>query len=133
MLDMSSSVVQACFMVHVRFEIYQGLLNRPSLRVSYRDFIPPFLALPADDAAWNNRIVWICGRILQWVQTSSRSFSEWEILKDTVDEWELQRPSGFDAFFYRDANASEGNHFPELWFPGICHGELDSPYPGQPR
>jgi hypothetical protein len=111
-------------MVHVRFEIYQGLLNRPSLRVDYRGFIPPFLVSPVDDAAWANRIVWICGRILQRVQTTSCPISEWQTLKDTVDEWELQRPSGFDAFFYRGANASDGNYFPELWFPGICHGEI---------
>jgi hypothetical protein len=111
-------------MVHVNFEIYQGLLNQESLRLDYRNCIPPFLEAPVDDAAWGNRIVWICGRILQWAQTSSRPLREWQILKDTVDEWELQRPSGFDPFFYREANPSEGHHFSELWFPDICHGEL---------
>jgi hypothetical protein len=111
-------------MVHVNFEIYQGLLNRPSLQVDYRSFIPPFLAAPMDDAAWGNRIVWICGRVLQWVQTSSHPLSEWQVLNDTVDEWELQRPSSFNAFFYREADTSEGNYFPELWFPSICHGEF---------
>jgi hypothetical protein len=110
-------------MVHVRFEIDQGLLDRPSLRIDYSHFTLPALVLPTDDAAWGNRIVWICARLLQWAQTDSHSLGEWQSLKEKVDEWEYERPSSFNAFFYREADAMEG-HFPELWFPGICHGEL---------
>ena len=121
---MSSPVVQACFMVHVHFEIYQGLLNRPSLRVNYSNYILPALATPSDDVAWDNRIIWICARILQWAQSDSRILEEWQRLKESVDEWERERPSGFNPFFYREADATEGRHFPELWFPNLCHGTL---------
>jgi hypothetical protein len=109
-------------MAHVNFEIYQGLLNQPSLRVDYRSFILPALASPSDDVAWGNRIVWLCGRTLQWAQTDSRQLDEWKVLKSAVDEWEQERPSGFNAFFYREAGATEGGRFPDLWFPGVCHG-----------
>jgi len=113
-------------MVHVHFEIYQGLLNRPSLRVDYSNYILPALATPSDDVAWDNRIIWICARILQWAQSDSRTLEEWRRLKESVDEWESDRPSGFNPFFYREADATEGRHFPELWFPNLCHGKLSS-------
>ena len=111
-------------MVHVHFEIYQGLLNQPSLRVDYRAYSLPTLVTPTDDVAWGNRIIWICARVLQWAQSNSRTQSEWQRLKDNVDEWERERPSGFNAFFYQEADLTEGRHFPELWFPNLCHGML---------
>jgi hypothetical protein len=126
LFNMSSPVIQACYMVHVHFEINQSLLDRPSLRIDYRHFTLSALALPMDDAAWGNRIVWICARILQWAQADSHLLTEWQMLKDIVDEWEQERPSSFNAFFYQEANTTEGGHFPELWFPGICHGESNS-------
>lgn len=119
---MASPVVQACFMVHVNFEVYQGLLNKQSLRVDYRNFILPALASPRDDVAWGNRIVWICARILQWSQVDSRQLDEWQMLSDMVDDWERERPSSFDAFFYRESGAMEEGRPVELWFPRICHG-----------
>jgi hypothetical protein len=119
---MSSPVVQACFMAHVHFEVYQGLLDQPSLQVDYRGFILPALASPKDDASWNNRIVWICARILQWAQGDSHTLSEWQQLNRIVHEWERERPSSFNAFFHREAEAS-GGELPELWFPSVCHGE----------
>jgi hypothetical protein len=111
-------------MVHVNFEIYQGLLDQPSLRVNYGSFMLPTLAAPADDVAWGNRIVWLCARVLQWAQTDLRAPNDWYTLRDSVDEWERERPGGFNAFFYREADATEGGQFPELWFPGVCHGEF---------
>jgi hypothetical protein len=119
---MSRPVVQACFMAHVHFEIYQGLLNRPSLQVDYRNFALATLASPQDDAAWSNRIVWICARILQWAQGDSHSLGEWQQLSQIVDAWERERPSSFNAFFHREAELS-GGILPELWFPSVCHGE----------
>lgn len=129
---MSSSVVQACFMVHVNFEIYQGLLDQPSLRVNYRSFILPALTCPADDVSWGNRIVWLCAQVLQWAQADRRAPKEWCSLRDRVDEWERERPSSFNAFYYREADATGGGQLPELWFPGICHGEFECSAKRQP-
>ncbi|KAF2029112.1 hypothetical protein EK21DRAFT_101336 [Setomelanomma holmii] len=122
LFNMSSPVVQACFMVHVHFEVYQGLLNQPSLRVDYRTYSLPDLASPSDDVAWGNRIVWTCAEILHWYHMSSRTSNDWKSLHSKVDEWERDRPSGFNAFFYRDADIADGRRYPELWFPNICHG-----------
>jgi len=108
-------------MVHVNFEVYQGLLNKQSLQVDYRNFILPALALPKDDVAWGNRIVWTCARILQWSQGHSHQLDEWHMLNAMVDDWERDRPSSFDAFFYRKSGAIDGQSV-ELWFPRICHG-----------
>jgi hypothetical protein len=110
-------------MVHVHFEVYQGLLNQRSLRVDYRTCPLPDLSSPIDDAAWGNKIVWTCAQILQWVQSGSRTLSDWEKLHSMVDRWERGRPSRFNAFFYRDADLAGGRHLPELWFPNICHGK----------
>jgi hypothetical protein len=110
-------------MVHVNFEIYHGLLNRPTLRVDYRHYILPTLLSPSDDVAWGNRLVWICAQILQWVQSESGSLAEWQELKNAVDTWESERPSSFSPFFYREAEPTEGRYFPEACFPNLCHGK----------
>ncbi|KAH8725493.1 hypothetical protein GQ44DRAFT_219125 [Phaeosphaeriaceae sp. PMI808] len=120
-LDMSRPLVQACFMVHIHFEIYQGLLNGSSFRVDYQTYMIPALIYPLDNAAWSNKITWECARILQWASLDSRSLNEWQELKETVDEWERERPPGFNAFFFQGANATEGKYYPELWFPNHRH------------
>lgn len=122
MLNMSSPLVQACYVAHVRFEIFQNLLNAPVLRMDYRTDALPALDNPTDDVAWGNRIAWLAAQCLQWAGSDSRMLGEWEKLTETVDEWERERPSTFNAFYYRDANLAEGRHFPDLWFPSIAHG-----------
>lgn len=111
-------------MVHVHFETYQALLNQPSLRVDYRSYALPALSRPLDDTTWGNRITWITARILQWADTEVPTLEDWHMLKDMVDEWERERPSSFEAFFYREADPSEQRHFQDLWFPNYCHGKL---------
>lgn len=123
---MSRPVVQACFMTHVHFEIYQAMLGRSSLQVDYREDVLPDLIMPIDDAAWSNRIIWICARTLQWAQTDAHLPDEWQRLQETVDEWERARPNSFNAFFYRAPDTRTGSRFPELWFPNMCHGKSDS-------
>jgi hypothetical protein len=114
-------------MVHVNFEVYQGLLNRQSLQVDYQNYILPALVSPSNDVAWGNRIVWISARILQWAQTNSSSLAEWQELRNAVDSWERERPSSFSPFFYRDADPTDGRQFPEVCFPNLCHGKLIHP------
>jgi hypothetical protein len=111
-------------MAHVRFEIYQNLLDFPSLRVDYRTYILPALATPTDDVAWGNQIAWLTGRCLQWAQSNLRTMEEWLKLNEDIDEWERERPSGFNAFYYREADMDEGRHFPDMWFPTLGHGML---------
>ncbi|KAH7091687.1 hypothetical protein FB567DRAFT_416159, partial [Paraphoma chrysanthemicola] len=122
LFDMSSPVVQACFMIHVHFEVYQSLLNQPCLRVNYENCPIPELSSPPDDVAWCNKIVWICAQILQWMQSGSSEISDWQRLHGMVNVWEHHRPSRFNAFFYREADPNAGRPLPELWFPNICHG-----------
>jgi hypothetical protein len=112
-------------MVHVHFEIYQGLLNQESLRVDYRSYVFPALARPTDDVAWGNQILWLCARILQWAKSASKTLEEWDSLKDSVNDWARERPSGFNPFFFREADSFEGRQCPELWFPNACHGTLE--------
>ncbi|KAF1849119.1 uncharacterized protein K460DRAFT_375833 [Cucurbitaria berberidis CBS 394.84] len=123
LFDMSKPVVQACFMVHVHFEIFHGLLNRPSMRIDYRDFPFPFLASPSDDVAWGNRIVWLCARILQWTERGLRTTETWHQLTNLVDAWERERPMSFDAFFCREENLDFARDLPELWFASPCHAD----------
>jgi hypothetical protein len=114
-------------MLHVHAEICQALLNRSSLRVDYEYFVLPALIAPQDDVSWGNRIVWLSARILQWVERGMRTAEEWHALAQLVDEWEYERPAGFDAFFFQ-GQAGEGvGYFPELWYPGPCYGELILP------
>jgi hypothetical protein len=127
LLNMASPIVQACYMAHVRFEIYQTLLNIPSLRGDYRTYVLPALAAPADNVAWGNQIAWFAGRCLQWAQSDSRTLREWQQLNEDIDEWERERPSGFSAFYYREADMAEGRHFPDMWFPTLEHG-MSAPF-----
>lgn len=109
-------------MIHVHFEIYQSLLNQPSLRVDYETCPIPDLTSPLDDVAWGNKIVWTSAQILQCLQAGSGTMGDWHRLQGMVDEWERHRPSRFNAFFYREADLIEGSQLPELRFPNICHG-----------
>jgi hypothetical protein len=123
---MSSPVVQACFIVHVNFEVHQALIsdytrNAPSLRVDYRTYPFPSLESPVDDVAWGNRILWICARVLQWSQGDVRTLEEWYELKDMVEKWENERPNTFDTFFYQEPGERTCQ---ESWFPDPCHGEF---------
>ncbi|CAO2653858.1 Nn.00g105910.m01.CDS01 [Neocucurbitaria sp. VM-36] len=120
-LDISSPVVQACLMVHVRFEIYQGLLDPSSVRIDYQGSALPFLESPSDDVTWGNGIVWLCARILQWAERDLHSADQWYQLVDLVDAWERERPSSFDAFFYRGDEPDAGTYLPEMWFSCPCH------------
>lgn len=110
-------------MVHVHFEIYQALLYQSNLRVDYRTFALPTLASPVDDVSWENQIVWICGRILQFVYSDGHTLDNWHSLKQMVDKWERERPHSFNAYFTRHADFSEGRSLPELWFSNLCHGK----------
>ncbi|KAI4947311.1 hypothetical protein J4E91_006663 [Alternaria rosae] len=100
--DMSSPVVQAALALHVHTEVSQALLNQPSLRIDYENFILPALVSPVDEVSWSNRILWLSARILQWAQRGVRTMAEWQYLRSLVDEWERRRPASFDAFFYQE-------------------------------
>lgn len=120
---MSSPVVQAALVLHVHTEVSQALLNQPTLRIDYENFILPALISPIDEVSWGNRILWLTARILQWAQKSVRTTAEWQYLHSLVDEWERRRPASFDAFFYQEGNPHAVGGYPELWFSGACHGE----------
>lgn len=113
-------------MVHVHAEVCQALLNRPSLRIDYANFILPALAAPMDESSWTNRILWLSARVLQWAETGIQTSYEWQYLSNMVDEWELRRPASFDPFFHRKEDLYGVNYFPEFWFSAPCHGELTS-------
>ncbi|KAF1938728.1 hypothetical protein EJ02DRAFT_353871 [Clathrospora elynae] len=125
LLDISSPIVQACLMVHVHSEICEALLGRPSLRIDYEHIILPFLVSPTDDVAWCNRILWLSARVLQWTGRSKRTVDEWHGLVILLDEWELERPASFNAFFYREENLGPVSYFPELWYSSPCHADAN--------
>lgn len=109
-------------MVHVHFEIYQSLLGTSQLRIDYEGFMLSSLRSPTNDVAWANRVVWLCARILQWVEKDFRTSDEWQQLASLVDDWERDRPTSFDTFFREEF--PNGNRMPsELWFISPCHGE----------
>lgn len=120
--DMSSPVTQACFMIHVHFEIYHALLCRPSLRVDYQTWMLPTLEFPSNDVSWANRIVWICARILQWADSSQCTSKYWYILKELVDEWEHEQPEGFKKSQYGLSNHTERTSLQNARLQQ-CHGE----------
>lgn len=109
--------------MHVHFEIYHGLLHQSSLHFDYQDELVPALPLSSKDGVWRNRIVWLCARILQWVERGSGSITLWQQLKTAVDGWESQRPASFDAFSQSQDDWHASRYFPQLWFTEGCHGE----------
>lgn len=109
-------------MVHVHFEVYHALLNRPSLCIDYTQTLFPSLNAPTDDATWANKVVLLSARILQWSEKGNCTDSEWCELRTLVQEWEQQRPSSFDPFFRCAEGFDQSQQFPQLWFSDPCHG-----------
>lgn len=111
-------------MVHVHAETGEAMLNPSKLRIDYENFILPALVSPSDDVSWGNRIIWLSARILQWAERGSHTPDEWWYLSSLVDEWEEERPTSFNAFFYQSEDPDTVRYFPELWFSGAVHGKL---------
>ncbi|KAF2729563.1 hypothetical protein EJ04DRAFT_502053 [Polyplosphaeria fusca] len=125
LLDTRSTVVKSCFLKHVRFEVHAALLGRPSLHVNYQNFVLPDLIEPANEISWNNRIVWITARVLQWCTEDSHASEAWSELNRLVNGWEKSRPSSFAPYFYRDVSTDEGRYYPDLWYSTPCHTEAN--------
>lgn len=120
LFDMSNPLVQACLMMHVRFDIDHALLNRPSLHIDYSEDILDIPTSQSDNACWENRIIWLTARILQWIGKKTCSVSEWHELRALVHEWESTSPKSFNALSH-DRNPENPRDSPGLWISGPCH------------
>lgn len=124
LFHMSNPLVRACLMVHVRFEIQHALLNRPSLRIDYSEDVFDVPTPLSDDVCWENRIIWLTARILQWTGKLTGSMREWLELTALVHEWELGRPKSFKALSRGREGSENTNYYPELWMSSPYHGKL---------
>lgn len=121
LFHMSNPLVRACLMVHVRFEIQHALLNRPSLRIDYSEDVFDVPTPLSDDVCWENRIIWLTARILQWTGKLTGSMREWLELTALVHEWELGRPKSFKALSRGREGSENTNYYPELWMSSPYH------------
>ncbi|KAF2853758.1 hypothetical protein T440DRAFT_443509 [Plenodomus tracheiphilus IPT5] len=121
LFDTRSLLAQACLMMHVRLEIHHALLGRPSLRINYSDNVLEAPTSLSDDACWENRIIWLTARILQWTEKDNGSISEWYELVAMVDEWELNRPTSFKAITCDRRDSEYPKYYPELWLSSPYH------------
>ena len=122
--DMSSPVVQACWMVHVHFEVYHSLLHRPNMRMDWAHTPIPTCDQSSNDVTWGHQIVALCGRILQWTEKEVRLPSEWHELEALVNDWESRRPASFEPLYQRGEGLEQWGSPTELWYSSLCHGTL---------
>ena len=121
--SVESSVVKACFWVHIRSEIYHSFVEQQILRVNLDDCMFPELIAPATDIAWQNRIVWITALVLQWAFSGNQTADRWRELHALLERWEASRPKTFEPIYYRKEDQSPGRYYPVVWYAYPEHGK----------
>ncbi|OCL07820.1 hypothetical protein AOQ84DRAFT_377346 [Glonium stellatum] len=114
--SVESTVVKACFWVHIRTEIYHSFVDQQTLRVNLDDCMFPELITPITDVAWQNRMVWITALVLQWAFSGNQTVDRWRELHGLLEQWEASRPGTFNPIYYRKEDQSSGRYYPEIWY-----------------
>ena len=130
--SIESSVVKACFWVHIRTEIYYSFVEQQVLRVNLDDCIFPELIAPATGIAWQNRIVWITALVLQWAFSGNQTADRWRELYALLEQWEASRPKTFDPIYYRKEDQNSGRYYPEIWYAYPEHSKSYEYFHRQP-
>jgi hypothetical protein len=133
---------QAAFWVAFRQEVYSAFLKQRPFNMSltrcdvFRSFAP------AEDALWTARLIIFCADVLEFCygntsHPSSTAESEsiptrekWTNLKSLSEKWINLLPSSFEPIYFREADKSTGEVFPEICYltnlhvAGVQHVEL---------
>lgn len=125
----------AAYWIALRQEILTAFSKQRPFRLPLGPCEPYRSFEPTDDHVWADRLVIHCADVLQYCFgsdvesthvatadiTSAQHISRYEELFAFDKSWEEFRPRSFLPIYAREANRSQGEAFPEIWYLNHCH------------
>jgi hypothetical protein len=114
----SGGLAEAVSWQFLRQAIYACLVEFQPMQLNLENYEHSSVFRRRDDAAYANRIIFLCARIIQLRSgPNAHSFDEtdWQYLSDCIEQWYRERPISWLPLKYKEANAAENRPFPELW------------------
>ncbi|KAL6230009.1 hypothetical protein BDW75DRAFT_81055 [Aspergillus navahoensis] len=114
----SGGLAEAISWQFLRQAIYACLVEYQPMQLNLENYEHSSVFQRMDDAAYANRIIFLCARIIQLrSEPNGYSFNEkeWHYLSDCVEQWYREKPISWQPLKYQEANAEENQPFPELW------------------
>lgn len=119
---------EAAFWVGLRQEIYSALMKHKPIQLNLQHSIVDRSLNPTSDTGWANRAVVHCADVLNCCfDQSGVSNILWKELQVYNDRWEDTKPLGFTPTYYKEADRTKREAFPEIWHFQACHSK--STYP----
>ncbi|RDW79058.1 uncharacterized protein DSM5745_05910 [Aspergillus mulundensis] len=114
----SGGLAEAISWQFLRQAIYACLVEYQPMQLNLENYEHSSVFQRMDDAAYANRIIFLCARIIQLrSEPNAYSFNEddWQYLSDCVEQWYREKPISWQPLKHQEANAGENRPFPELW------------------
>ncbi|KAL4986595.1 hypothetical protein BDW68DRAFT_123644 [Aspergillus falconensis] len=114
----SGGLAEAISWQFLRQAIYACLVEYQPMQLNLENYEHSSVFQRMDDAAYANRIIFLCARIIQLrSEPDGYSFNEndWQYLSDCVEQWYRGKPISWQPLKHQEANAGENQPFPELW------------------
>ncbi|KAL4814982.1 hypothetical protein BDW67DRAFT_80946 [Aspergillus spinulosporus] len=114
----SGGLAEAVSWQFLRQAIYACLVEYQPMQLNLENYERSSVFQRMDDAAYANRIIFLCARIIQLrSEPNGYSFTEsdWQYLSDCVDQWYREKPISWQPLKHQEANAEANKPFPELW------------------
>ncbi|OJI98698.1 hypothetical protein ASPVEDRAFT_80336 [Aspergillus versicolor CBS 583.65] len=113
----SGGLAEAVSWQFLRQAIYACLVEYQPMQLNLENYEHSSVFRRRDDAAYSNRIIFLCARIIQLRSAPTFSFDEndWNYLSECVEQWHREKPISWQPLKYQEANSAESRPFPELW------------------
>lgn len=115
----------AAFWVGFRQEIHMAFINQRPFQFDLeccRNTTYKTLE-PTDDSTWVNRIILHCAESLIFCHGDSYHDAErYNELWRYNQDWYDSKPPSFNPIYYRSADSSRNEVFPQIWYLGDCQG-----------
>lgn len=116
--------MRAGFWNYLREDITVALMEKRNLMIELNDLRPPLERNGDDDFA--NHVTYILGRIINYcLRNDEISMSEWQPLKEELENWNMSLPSSFEPV--STPGLSGKNSFPSWWTISKWHSMLSQP------
>lgn len=114
---------QAVFWVGFRQEFHIAFAQQRPFRLPL-SACESFLTWdPAPDHVWVNRLLIICAHAVQYCydDTLNQDATRYQRLIDLYNRWQQCRPVSFSPVYVEDADRTQREIFPRIWYLDDCH------------
>jgi hypothetical protein len=126
---MRGGLSEAAFWVGLRQEIYVATVTQKSVKINLEHCLVDRTVKPASDFEWANRAVVHYADVLNCCfGAEGVALSRWMELNEYSEKWQKSKPSSFTPIYYKQADSSKGEAFPEIWYSHACHSEPSGPF-----